>query len=160
MWGNRPQKPSAGFVQAPQAVKADKVDGPVVKTQIKIVPVERVTETYREFVGPPNTVVIDTAKVPAAPNGAVTVTSLDPNTGIATTQVKVSEAPWIAFERNNTIGAGYEIGMQGNKVPIYYRRDVLRIKDIHLTAEAGAKIALDPREKSEAHAGALVEYRW
>lgn len=157
-WGERPQNSAQGFVAAKPAIPEAKVPGPTV--QVKVVPKTAVKRKFPEAHISDKEEVIDTAKVPAAPNGATTITTIDTDTGEAHTEVKINEAPWLALERNNYLGAGYEIGTDGTKIPIYYKRDILRIKNVHLQAEVGGKVALDPRGKSEAHGTALMEYRW
>ena len=132
----------------------------MLKPPVKVVPKKKVAQKYPEAVIIESEEWVDTAKVPPAPNGAVVLTKIDTVTGEVTSQVEINKAPWFAFERNNTLGVGYEMGTQGAKIPIYYRRDVLRIKDIHLLAEVGAKIAVSPTEKSEAHGAVLAEWRF
>lgn len=160
LWGARPPTPGQGFQPTKPAVSADKVPGPVIKPPIKVVPKKKVAQKYPEAVITDSEEWVDTVKVPQAPNGAVVLTKIDTVTGEITNQVKINKPPWFAFERNNTLGAGYEIGTQGAKIPIYYRRDVLRVKDIHLLAEVGAKIALSPVEQSEVHGAVLAEWRF
>ena len=161
IWWPTPQKPSAGFQVAKPAVPTAKVPGPVVKVPIKIVPKAAVKDKFPEaHVDDPDEEVIDTADIGDAPNGATTVTTLNTITGESKTEVKIKEAPWFAFEHGNTAGVGYEVGTQGSKVPIYYRRDILRIKDLHLVGEVGGKIALSPAQQSEVHGAGLVEMRW
>jgi hypothetical protein len=160
LWGARPPTPGQGFQPTKPAVSTEKVSGPAIKSPIKIVPKKKVAQKYPEAVITESEEWVDTAKVPPAPNGAVVLTKVDTVTGEVTSQVEINKAPWFAFERSNTLGVGYEIGTQGAKIPIYYRRDILRIKDIHLLAEVGAKIAVSPAEKSEAHGAVLAEWRF
>jgi hypothetical protein len=158
LWGNKPQSPAQGFVAARPAIKTAKVQGPTVA--IKVVPREAVLKTFPTADIPEPLVVVETADIPQAPNGATAIVTMDPQTGETETIVQNNEAPWFALERGNTIGAGLRIGTQGQRIPVYYRRDLLRIKDVHLVGEVGGSIALDPREKSEAHATGMLEYRF
>lgn len=160
IWGARPPTSGQGFQPTKPAVSTEKVPGPVIKPPVKVVPKKKVAQKYPEAVITESEEWVDTAKVPPAPNGAVVLTKIDTVTGEVTSQVEINKAPWFAFERNNILGVGYEVGTQGTKIPIYYRRDVLRIKDIHLLAEVGAKIAVSPTEKSEAHGAVLAEWRF
>jgi len=158
IWGKRPIKIENGFVATKPAISAAKQPGPTV--QLRVIPKAAVIAKFPQAKINLDDVVVDTAKIPPLKNGGTAVVTISEATGEASTQIQASPAPWLAFERNNTLGAGIEIGTQGQKVPIYYRRDLLRIKDVHILAELGAKIALSPTEKTEAHAAALVEYRW
>ena len=160
IWGARPPTPGQGFQPTKPAVSAEKVPGPVVKQPIKIVPKKEVAKKYSEAVITESEEWVDTAEIPPAPNGAVVLTKIDTVTGEVTNQVEINKAPWFSFERNNTLGAGYETGTQGAKIPVYYRRDILRVKDIHLLAEVGAKISLTPTEQSEVHGAVLAEWRF
>lgn len=156
----RPALTPEGFTPAKPAVPATKEDGPVIKVPIKVVPAKAVKRKFPMSVKKESEEWVDTAEVPPAPNGAVVLTKIDTVTGESTSEVALKAAPWFAFERNNTLGAGYEVGTQGTKIPVYYRRDVLRVKDVHLIGEVGGKLALDPTEKSEAYGKIGVEWRF
>ena len=158
VWGHRPAVSDNGFQKAAPAVEVPKVPGPTV--QIKVVPKAVVRKKFPDAHIDSQDEVIDTAEIESAPNGATAITTISPVTGEATTRVKAKDAPWFALERDNFIGVGYEVGTLGSRVPVYYRRAILRVKDAHLIAEVGGKIAMDPREKSEAHAGAILEVRF
>lgn len=161
VFGHRPQAPSAGFVAAKPAVSAVKVPGPVVKVPVKVIPKKKVTQKYPEAQIADSEEWVDTAEVPEAPNGAVVLTKIDPGTGDVTNQVETKPAPLFAFERNNTLGAGYEIGTQGPRVPVYYRRDILRVKDVHLQAEIGGRIDVqNPATKSDPYFAVHIEGRF
>jgi hexokinase len=140
------------------AVSGKKKPGPQVG--IQIVPKPPVKDEFPDAIIAELEEWIDTAEVPPAPNGATVLTKIDTTTGETSNQIEMKPPPWFALERGNTLGAGYEIGSQGTKIPLYYRRDILRVKDVHLIGEIGGKIALDPAEKSEGHAAALVEFRF
>lgn len=161
--GSQPQQPSAGFVAAVPAVTAPKVDGPIVKVPLKIVPKKKVKEDHPDaHIDAPGVEVIDTAIIPQAPNGAVTITTLDTTTGVATTEVKIKPAPWFALERTNYAGIGYELHWNGDqKAKGYYKRDLVRIKDAHLQAEAQIRIPVNGSDgKAEGFIGGNLEYRF
>jgi len=93
-------------------------------------------------------------------NGGTTITKIDTATGETSTVFRPNEAPWFAFERKNYLGAGVEVGTSGQKAVVYYRRDILRVKDIHLQVKpAEIKVPIDGG-RLEINAGAYVEYRW
>lgn len=160
IWGHRPPVHSDGFQPGKPAVDSEKVDGPPLKKPIKVVPKKPVTEKFPNAPIKPSEEWVNTTDVDEAPNGATVLTKIDTETGEVSDVVQMKPAPWFAFERRNTIGVGYEVGTQGAKIPVYYRRDLVRVKDVHLVGEVGGKIALDPAEKSEAHGAAILEYRW
>jgi hypothetical protein len=81
------------------------------------------------------------------------------STGEATTSYTPKPAPWFALERRNTLGTGYETSTDGTRVPVYYRRDLVRVKDVHLVGEVGGKIPVGTG-KLEGHAGAYAEWRF
>jgi hypothetical protein len=166
MWGKRPQKPADGFIDMKPVVKEPKVAGPTVA--VKKVPKKAVANKFpnapikgdEDGDGQDEEEWVNTSDVPVAPNGGTVLTKIDVKTGEVTDSFQANKAPWFAFERNNTVGAGYELGSQGTKIPVYYRRDFIRVKDIHVVGEIGAKLALDPKYDSEAYGRAGLEYRW
>ena len=160
LWGYRPQKPSDGYKPTTPLIDTPKVDGPTLQVPVKIIPAAVVKKKLPRATKRDSQEWVDTADIPPAPNGAKVVTKIDTITGETTNDVEINSAPWFAFERGNTVGAAYEAGTQGNKAAVYYKRDVLRIKDVHVVGEAGAKIALDPMEKSEAYGRVGLEWRF
>lgn len=162
IWGTRPQQPGQGFVVAKPAVSHAKVNGPVVTVPIKIVPKQAVKDKFPDaHVDDPDGEVIDTADIPPAPHGATAITTIDTKTGEAHTEVKIKEAPWFAFERNNEIGAGYGINTNGRQIAtIHYRRDILRVKDVHLSGQVEAASSMDTASKPEGRATLQVNWRF
>lgn len=162
-WGPRPQLPVAGFVAAKPAVSAKKVDGPLLKVPLRIVPKESVKRKFPSaHIDDPKDEVIDTAEIGPAPNGAVTITTVDTQTGEAKTEVKMKEAPWFALERQNYLGLGYELHTDGSqKVKLYLKRDLFRIKDAHAQAEAQVRATINGDSgQVEGYVGGNVEYRF
>lgn len=159
LWGKRPQEPSQGFVKTEPAVNLPKVPGPVLTVPLKIVPKAGVEREFPEAHIEEAEEVIDTADVPPAPNGATSITTINTKTGEASTQIKIKEAPWFAFERTNYAGAGIEQHFTGElKAKAYYKRDILRIKDVHLQGEL--QIKTSTKKETEGFAGINVEYRF
>lgn len=162
-WGARPQQPGDGFVPAKPAVSTPKVDGPVLKAPLKIVPKAAVKRKFPEaHIDEPDTEVIDTADIDPAPNGAVTITTIDTKTGEAKTEVKTKESPWFALERQNYLGLGYELHVDGRqKVKVYVKRDLFRVKDIHAQADAQVRAPINGGSGGiEGYVGGNVEYRF
>ena len=162
-WWPRPQLPVAGFVAAKPAVSAKKVDGPLLKVPLRIVPKESVKRKFPEaHIDDPKDEVIDTADIDPAPNGAITITTVDTQTGEAKTEVKMKEAPWFALERQNYLGLRYELHTDGSqKVKIYLKRDLFRIKDAHAQAEAQLRAPINGSGgQVEGYVGGNAEYRF
>lgn len=163
IFGSRPQQPSAGFIAAKPAVSAPKVDGPVLKVPLKVVPKKEAKKKHPDaHIDAPGVEVIDTAVIPVAPNGATTITTINTNTGVATTEVKIKPAPWFALERANYAGIGYELHWNGNqKAKGYYKRDLVRVKNLHLQGELQVKIPVNGSDgRAEGFAGGNLEYRF
>jgi len=157
----RTRSPEAGAVTRPaSAVKAEKVEGPKLRVPLKIVPAKAAQKTFPQIgTIAPSQPVVDTARIPLAENGGSTVTFMNVSTGVASTVFIPAPAPWFALESRNTLGAGYEASTAGVRVPIYYRRDILRVKDLHLVGEVGGKIPVGPG-RIEGHAAGYVEWRF
>jgi hypothetical protein len=158
---HKPAPTAQVFTQAPPAVKTPKVDGPTVK--VRIVPKAAVKKKYPEYHGAdaPMVEVIDTADVPPMPNGATTVTAIDTVTGEATTSVEPKKSPWLAFEDQDYIGAGMEAGTNGARAVAYYKRDIIRVKDIHLQVKpVEIKVPISGNGDAELSAGAYIEWRF
>lgn len=150
--------PATGFVAAKPAVSAPKIDGPTVTVPLKIVPKKKVQQQFPSAnVGGDDTEVIDTADIPNAPNGVTTITTINTQTGEAQTQYQAKEAPWFALERQNYIGLGYGVAT-GGKTALrgYYKRDLVRVKDIHLQGELAATV----RDDRTAEGTAFVNLEW
>ena len=160
LWVQPKQTPTDGFVTPPQAVPGGKVPGPTIKPPVKIIPKPAVKKKFPEAQIANDEEWVDSAEVPPAPNGAVVLTKIDTITGDVTTQIENKKAPWLAFESTNYIGVGVEFhpgGEQDGK--LYYKRDLLRVKDIHLQGAVQGKInrTLD---KGAAFIGANLELRF
>jgi hypothetical protein len=161
LWGPLPQEHSEGFVAAKPAVSADKVQGPTIPVQI--VPKTAVKKKFPGAKIEGGTIeVIDTADIGKAPNGATTITVIDTITGESRTDVQMKDSPWFGFERQNYLGVGYELGTSGTqKAKVYYKRDLLRIKDIHLQGGAEVKAPINGSSGGvEATMYGNIEYRF
>lgn len=158
VFSKHPQQPSAGFVVAKPAIAPPKVDGPVLKAPLKIVPKKKVKEKFPEAHIADDEEVIDTANIDELPDGGTAIITIAPN-GETRTEIKAKETPWFAFERKNYLGVGYELHPTGQAVKAYYKRDLLRIKDIHIQGEAQVKMPLTINSP-EAFIGGNVEYRF
>ena len=157
----KPTPLSVGVWTKPSpAVQAGKVPGPTIPVPVKVVPKPAVKKKFPNAPIEDDEEWVDTLDLAPAPNGAIVLTKINTKSGEVTNEVTAKPAPWLAFEGTNAIAAGYEVGTDGAKIPIYYRRGLARMKDVHLIAEVGGKVALDPAAKSEAHIGAVLEYRW
>lgn len=154
------QQPGQGFVPAKPAVNSDKVPGSTVKVPLKVVPKKAVKREFPEaHVDDPDDEVIDTADIPPAPNGATAITTMNVQTGEAHTEIKIKEPPWFALERTNYIGIGIEQHYNGEqKGKVYYKRDFVRVKDLHLQGEAVIKAGTS--RQVEGYAGANLELRF
>lgn len=153
--------PKPGVVTLPApAVTAPKVAGPIMKAPLRIVPKPAVERKFPQIGSiAPNEEVVDTAEIPATDNGGSTITFTNITTGLSSTVFIPKPAPWFALEDRNTLGAGYETSTEGTRVPVYYRRDLVRVKNLHLLGEIGGKIPVGPG-KLEGHAGAYAEWRF
>ena len=157
--GTSAPKPAV-FIPAAPAVTAPKVAGPSLQVPLQLVPKAAVRKKFGSALTlPADSEVIDTTDIPKAENGVDTVTTMNTTTGTASTVFLPKAAPWFALEDRNTIGAGYEESTEGARVPVYYRRDILRVKDLHLVGEVGGKIPVGAG-KVEGHAGAYAEWRF
>lgn len=160
LWGLQPQTAASGFVAAKPAILSAKVPGPTI--QVKVVPKSVVKKKFPQaHIEGEGTEVIDTTIIPPAPDGATTITTIDPD-GEARTEIMINQAPWFALQRKNYLGAGYELHLNGEqKIKLYYKRDLARVKDLYLQAEAQIKIPTNfIRSDIEGYAGGNVEYRF
>lgn len=155
-----PPLPAGAITHPAPAVTAPKVAGPKMSAPLRIVPAKAVLKSFPQIGSiAPREPVIDTAKIPKAENGGSTVTFMNVSTGTASTVFIPAPSPWFALESRNTLGAGYQASTEGTRIPIYYRRDILRVKDVHLLTEVGVKIPVG-LGKTEGHIGAAVEWRF
>jgi hypothetical protein len=160
IWFKPVPTPDKGFIQPKPAVDSPKKNGPVIKPPVKVVDKGDVKDKFPEAQIKDDEEWVDTADIPPAPNGATVLVKIDTQSGEVTSQVENKKAPWFAFENNNYIGGGIEQHFDGEqKFKGYYKRDILRIKDIHLQGGATGKVnrALD---KGEGFAEINLEYRF
>jgi hypothetical protein len=157
---HRPSPSVGSVVSVPPAIKVEKVAGPVMKKPLMIVPPAAVEREFPQL-GPvaPSKPVIDTAKIPKTNNGGSTVTFMNVSTGRAETKFIPAPSPWFAFQSGSIVGARYEIGTEGSRVHVYYKRDIFRVKDIYAVAEVGGSIPVGVG-KGELYAGGGAEYRF
>jgi hypothetical protein len=128
-WFRKDATPTDGFTKSIPAVSAPKVDGPIIKPPIKIVPKDPVKKKFPTAQIQDDEEWVDTADIPPAPNGATVLTKIDTVSGEVTNQIQNKKAPWFAFEDNNYVGVGLDTS---KKVDVYYKRDLVRVKDLHL----------------------------
>lgn len=156
--------PKAGApIQAAPVVKVPKIDGPQLTKPLKVVPKAAVRHALPQVDIPAGDEVIDTADIPAAAseNGVQAVVFMNTSTSTARTVYIPKPAPWFALERRNTLGIGVQAGTEGLAAAPYYRRDILRIKDLHLVGEVGGRIPLQGSlVKPEVHVQADAEWRF
>lgn len=135
-----PPTPTTAFIPSKPSVTTPKVEGVTIKTPIKIVPKTAVIKKHPAAQIKDDEEWVDTVDFPPAPNGAVVLTKIDTLSGEVTNQIQNKKAPWFSFEDNNYIGIGAEqhIGDQ-QYYKIYYKRDLVRIKDVHLQFDSEAK---------------------
>ena len=156
----KPAPSTEKFEQTKPAINVAKVAGPVLKVPIRILPKEAVVKKLPSVVLKPEEEVVNTGKITPAPYGGTTVDTIDTTTGEVKEQFKPNAAPWFSFEDKNYIGAGYNISNQGATVPVYWKRDVFQIKELHFQTNIGLKIPVEPSARFEWNAGANVEYRF
>lgn len=151
--------PAAGtIVQPPPAILAQKEEGPAMRAPLRIVPPAAVAKKFPQLGRPAaNNPVIDTAKIPAVENGGATVTFMNITTGIASTVFIPAAAPWFALEDKNAVGVAYLQTTSGPAGAAYYRRDLFRIKDFHVSGVAAATTV---GGQAAAGAGILGEVRF
>lgn len=156
-WFKPTPLPTQGFVQPAPAVTEPKVSGPTVK--LKVVPKKAVLDEFPQLPIADDEEVVDTADIDECENGATIIVKTDTVTGNTTTLVQGKEAPWFAFEDKNYVGVGAELYVDGEKkVKGYYKRDLLRIKNIHLQLGVSGKIS--DKKTVEGFAESNVEFRF
>jgi hypothetical protein len=156
---HRPVPAPGVFSQAEPAVQVVKVEGPVLKHPLMVVPKKAVKKVFPKIEIPKGDEVVDTADIPAAENGVQTVTFMNMSSGTARTEYTLKPAPKFAFEGKNYVGVGYRQAADGAGVPVYFKRDVLQVKGAHLQAEVGDVVPL-AGQKNNAYIGVNLEYRW
>jgi hypothetical protein len=164
LWGHKPPPAGSVTISVPQVDTLEEMETTTTTTTLTIykdkpAAVAALGLPASEAANPKEGL-LTANEVEANKNGAVVTTFVNMSTGRPRTDIQYNKAPWFALQRGNTIGVGYELGSQGAKVPVYYKRDVLRIKDIHGIVEVGGKLALDPAYNSEAYGKAGVEWRF
>lgn len=158
IWSFWPRKtiPAGVMTQAKPAIKQEKitVQGPQV---IRVIEKQVVYKQLPTVQIAPSEQVLDTAIIPAAPNGAITVTTIDQQTGEARTQYELKKAPWFALERGNELGLSYGLTTEGRQTAcVHYRRDLFRVKDVHISGQ----VAVDTEFGGEAKGRALIQANW
>lgn len=101
-----------------------------------------------------------TADTPATKNGTEVVSVFDSGTGETVIVAKEKAAPWLALVRGNEVYAGIEAGRFGMRVPVAYRRDFLRIKDVWLSGTVEVDFPAEAAARAEWRAGVGAAYRW
>lgn len=151
------EQPAGVFVPLPPAVTVAKVPGPTVP--LKVVPKKKVKEKFPEYheADREQDEVVDTGEVPETENGGTVIAKVDTETGEVTTSFQKNEAPWFAFQDKNYLGARYGWSNKGNYLEPYYRRDILRVKNVYGYGEVGGKIQTG---STEGYVAVGVEYRW
>jgi hypothetical protein len=96
--------------------------------------------------------VIDSADIPAAPDGATTVTFFNISTGKSRTLYVEHERPLLSFEKGTELGMRYGLGSSGSQTAaVYARRDLARAGSFYLSGygEASAQIVADPHPEAK-----------
>jgi hypothetical protein len=160
LWGHRPQQPAAGFVAAAPAVKADKVPGPTVA--LRVIPKTAVRKQFPGAAVAADEEVIESSKIDPAPNGAVAITSINTTTGEARTDVQMNQPAWLALERTNYIGIGYDLSTDGSqRARLYYKRDLVRSRDVHLQGAVQVTVPVNGGSgTAEGIISGNIEYRF
>ena len=159
---HKPVSTAQVFTSTKPAISAPKVPGPIVTVPIKKVDKAKVKKKFPEYheADADEDEVVDTSDVGPSPNGVTVITKIDTKTGEVSSSTEPKKAPWFAFENNNTLGAGVIASTDGGEfVPVYYKRDIVRVKNVHVLVETGVKVPLSGG-KFEAHGGAFAEYRF
>lgn len=153
------------FQPTKPAVKQEKVTGPKLNVPLKTVPKAAIKKAFPEIpaeeVDDKETEYVDTAIIPEAEEGGKVVSQIDTKTGEVTTKFKANETPWFEFERKNYIGIGATIGTRGQTGEIYYKRDIVQVKALHLQVMPIAVSApIDGVGSVEIKTGVYMEGRW
>jgi len=150
------------FAVTKPAVSVPKTTGPMLQVPLKVVPKSAVRKAFPTEPIEDQEEVVDTAKIPPAPNGGTTISKIDTTTGDTKTDFKPSPPPLLAFENQNYLGGGVEYHVTGEvKAKIYYKRDVVRSKDVHLQVEVQGKMPISGTTgKAELFVGPNLEWRF
>lgn len=149
--------------QARGLAKIPKIDGPLLTVPVKIIPKAAVNKLYPDAKVATNEEVVNSADIPASDNGHTMIDTIDKETGEVHSQIKEKKAPWFALQNKNAIGLGAEQYINGTqKAKLYYRRDLLRIKDIYIAGELSGKLPLSGGNdtKIEGSIGVYTEWRF
>lgn len=162
-YGKQPTLPQDWSPAAPahQVGGIPKVDHPA-PAKIKVLPKKAAAKKLAlpaAVADDDNQQIIDTATIPPAPDGATTVTTINMQTGEATTSFKANPRPLFAYLRTGAAGIRYGITSAGQQqAALFVRQDLLRVGNIHLAATAEARTAAD--RQAEAYGAVEVSYRW
>lgn len=152
----RQQIPAGVMVQAKPAVKQEKISVAAPQT-IKVIEKQTIYKYLPSAQIAPSEQVIDTAIIPTAPNGAITITTIDQQTGEARTQYELKKTPLFALERGNELGVAYGIATSGNQTACaHYRRDIFRVKNIHVSGQ----LEVSTESGAETKGKALIQANW
>lgn len=156
--GATPVKPGQTIpnLPPPKAVK----DEPVKTVQVPVI-VYRDRERVITKLGLPpaeaKEEVQTAAVIPAMKYGGKAAVYLNTTTGKSRMAVVANEAPWLAWERGNTVGIGAGISREGRYFTGDYKRDVLSVKGVVLAGQVGVTSFQD---RTDARAEIRAEYRW
>jgi hypothetical protein len=158
------QQSTTTFQQPKPAVEAKKEPGPLLTVPIQIVPKKEVIREFPTAQIANDEEFVDTSEIAPTDNGGITLTKVDTVTGEIRTDFKPNEAPWLGFENKNYLGIGVEAGTKGANGNFYYKRDILRMKDLHLQVKPiEIAVPIDQGvslKELNIKAGANLEYRW
>ncbi len=129
------------------------------KVVVKYYPKEVIVTKWRDAPVQDGEQVIATGTIPSAPNGAESIATMNMTTGESHIDYKLNPPPWFALERANYIGVGTGINTEtGQSYEAYYKRDILRVKDVHLQIEVNAETS--QQKPVDAGIKARLEYRF
>lgn len=165
VWGvwPKPVVDTKNYQQTKPVITNSKESGPTLKGPIKIISDEVVAKKLPEVRLNKTEHVVDTAKIPKAPEGGKTVTVIDTDTNDVTTEFKPNAAPWLGFEDQNYVGIGasQDLINGGQRLKGYYKRDIIRSKGLHLQMEIQGNVPINGTTgKSELLVGPNLEVRF
>ncbi len=129
------------------------------KVVVKYYPKEVIVTKWRDAPVKDGEQVIATGAIPPAPNGADAIATMNMTTGESRIDYKLNPPPWFALERANYIGAGTGVSTErGQSYEAYYKRDLLRVKDVHFQIEINAETS--QQKPADAGIKARLEYRF
>jgi len=137
-----------------------KINGPTVA--VRILPKAIIAKKYPTAKITEDEEAVDTSTVPASRNSHTSVSVINKKTGEVTTQIRENPSPWVSLEHTNTIGIGAEIDVHGGqKARLFYKRDLLRIKDMYIQGEVQGKLPINGSNgKTEAAVSLNAEWRF